>query len=72
MTKEEVTGWAFEKLNVGRIKITYISDTKTLYHVRSDFADGDRLDHIERGRWPRIEITDSINGEIVRQEVKEY
>ena len=62
MTKDEFTGWVFEKLNVGKIKITYICD----------FADGDRMDHIERGRWPRIEIIDSINGEIVRQEVKKY
>ncbi len=68
MTKQEIAAWA--NTHTGSRRHTYISDTDTLYHIRYDFANGDRYDHIESGRWPHIEITDRINGVTVFHAIK--
>lgn len=68
MTKQDLIAWARSRTSSYRTAI--LSNTDTLYHIRYDFANGDRYDHIEAGRWPHIEITDRINGETVHNTIK--
>lgn len=68
MTKQDLIVWARSRTSSYRTAI--LSDTDTLYHIRYDFANGDRYDHTESGRWPHIEITDRINGVTVFHAIK--
>ena len=68
MTKQDLIAWA--RSQTSSYRSTILSNTDTLYHIRYDFANGDRYDHLESGHWPHIEIIDRINGETVHNTVK--
>jgi hypothetical protein len=68
MTKQDLISWA--RSQTSSYRSTILSNTDTLYHIRYDFANGDRYDHLESGRWPHIEIIDRINGETVHNTIK--
>lgn len=70
MTKQDLIAWA--RSQTSSCRSTILSNTDTLYHIRYDFANGDRYDHLESGRWPHIEIIDRINGETVHNTIKTH
>lgn len=70
MTKQDLIAWA--RSQTSSYRSTILSNTDTLYHIRYDFSNGDRYDHLESGRWPHIEIIDRINGETVHNTIKTH